>query len=167
MERRGSAAWILVAGLVATSADSGTAIGNERVRFLFFMQGANCEHDVEPKVPWLEQANANEPAEEIVWRFRNRCTTAQSVRLCVYENRQLVTNAFQTCDPVAHDIGRQIPLAASGGRAQTKCKARTAGKYLKVVLTGTEAASPCPNVHTLRGTKEEIRTHSLDIVVLP
>ena len=117
--------------------------GVTKRKVTLFVDGTGCGHDIEPKPVRLQK----EKQGAIGWRIQNDCGIQRRVLVCMYDAQGKISNPFDTCETVPPGLGIGTPftLAASGGKAEIDCPAKTGGNYLAAVFVGDEVrSSGCP-----------------------
>jgi hypothetical protein len=147
------------------------AKGVAKRKVSLFVEGTGCAHDIEPKPVKLKTEKEKQGA--LGWRIENGCGIARKVLLCVYDAQGKLANPFDTCTsvPPGLRVAASFTLAASGGKAEIDCPAKTEGNYLAVWLVGDEVkGAGCPTTPPKERAMpigEKTFTHRLAVEIVP
>jgi len=157
---------LALAGEASAIEQEGRQAKKGKPAFVLITNAPGCPHFVGSLADTLKKDE-----ESIDWEFRNFCRYDQKVLLCVYLDKKR-KNPFAPCQPApgVRDIEKIFNVAGKGGREQLSCLATgDTKKYVKVVFTGADVPpTGCPDDEPPRHQgREEIRTHRLDIEIIP
>jgi hypothetical protein len=127
--------------------------------------GEPCDHNVSSGVITLDANNGD----ALGWWIRNKCAD-ERVLFCVYKDEEPFDryNPFKPCtSALTAGLNVETVFTVGSGRPELlECVGDVKGKYIKLVLTGTETNDGCPAQLPKRHDPRYPRMHRLGVEII-